>query len=631
MDGTAATAQGISASPNSGNLTPTASGDLLVGAILTGNPTSFTAGSGYTVEEAVPAKPNTKLIAEDQIQLAAGTASASALLGASDSWAAALAAFKAAGGTGGIASSITANAGTTPQSTTISTAFANALAVTVKDAGSNPVSGVNVTFAAPGSGASGVFSNSTATIIVATNALGVASAPFTANTTAGGPYTVTAAATGLTPVNFSLTNTAVPPSTMTANAGTTPQSAAISTAFANALAVTVKDAGSNPVSGVNVTFTTPGAGASGVFSNSTATITVATDASGVASTPFTANATAGGPYTVTAAATGLTPVNFSLTNLAPTIGGTTLVQHTSKDAGTTTSSSLAFNLNNTTGNWIAVVIRAGRSGQVFTVTDSRRNTYHQAVQFNVTVDGPNGDTLGIFYAENIAGGANTITVSDTISGTLRFAILEYSGVALANSMDGTAATAQGISASPNSGNLTTTASGDLLLGAILTGNPTSFTAGSGYTVEEAVPAKPNTKLIAEDQIQLAAGTASASALLGASDSWAAALAAFKSVSLNVAVSPRRAAVTMSALQTVQFTATVFNDPSNSGVVWSVDNNNGGTATSGTISTAGPSTTPPLPPRPPPPSRQQDESARRAAPLAPGHHVSRECHAPHSGP
>ncbi|PYX12028.1 MAG: hypothetical protein DMG84_22630, partial [Acidobacteria bacterium] len=274
------------------------------------------------------------------------------------------------------------------------------------------------------------------------------------------------------------------------------------------------------------------------------------------------------------------------TNLAPTIGGTTLVQHTSKDAGTTTSSSLAFNLNNTTGNWIAVVIRAGRSGQVFTVTDSRRNTYHQAVQFNVTVDGPNGDTLGIFYAENIAGGANTITVSDTISGTLRFAILEYSGVALANSMDGTAATAQGISASPNSGNLTTTASGDLLLGANLTGNPTSFTAGSGYSVEEAVPAKPNTKLIAEDQIQLAAGTASASALLGASDSWAAALAAFKSVSLNVAVSPRRAAVTMSALQTVQFTATVFNDPSNSGVVWSVDNNNGGTATSGTISTAG---------------------------------------------
>src|SRR5260370_37123697 len=84
----------------------------------------------------------------------------------------------------------------TMQSATINTAFANALAVTVKDAGNNPVSGVNVTFTAPGSGASGVFSNSTATIIVATNGSGVASAPFTANATAGGPYTVTAAAAG---------------------------------------------------------------------------------------------------------------------------------------------------------------------------------------------------------------------------------------------------------------------------------------------------------------------------------------------------------------------------------------------------------------------------------------------------
>ena len=53
---------------------------------------------------------------------------------------------------------------------------------------------------------------------------------------------------------------------MTANAGTTPQSATVSTAFANALAVTVLDAGSNPVAGVNVTFTAPGAGASGQFS-----------------------------------------------------------------------------------------------------------------------------------------------------------------------------------------------------------------------------------------------------------------------------------------------------------------------------------------------------------------------------
>src|SRR5437016_1025126 len=97
---------------------------------------------------------------------------------------------------------------------------------------------------------------------------------------------------------------------MTADAGTTPQSARVSTAFANALAVTVRDSGNNTLAGVNVTLTAAGSGASGVFSNSTATITVATNASGVASAPFTASGTVGGPYTVTAASTGLTTVKI---------------------------------------------------------------------------------------------------------------------------------------------------------------------------------------------------------------------------------------------------------------------------------------------------------------------------------
>jgi len=63
----------------------------------------------------------------------------------------------------------------------------------------------------------------------------------------------------------------------------------------------------------------------------------------------------------------------------PAVG---LVQHVSKDAGITTSSTLAFPTGNTAGNWLAVVIRAGKSGQVFTATDTRGNTYRRAVQFN---------------------------------------------------------------------------------------------------------------------------------------------------------------------------------------------------------------------------------------------------------
>jgi len=223
-------------------------------------------------------------------------------------------------------------------------------------------------------------------------------------------------------------------------------------------------------------------------------------------------------------------IPFGARAQAPAIA---LVQHTSKDAGTTTSASLAFNSANTAGNWIGICVRAGRSGEIFTVTDSRGNAYHRAVQFNITVDTPNGDTLGIFYAENISGGANTITVSDSNSGTMRFAIVEYSGVATANSLD-VIAMAQGNGVSPNSGSVMT-ASGDLLLGAIASANPANFTAGSGFSGLENVPGEPNTKLFAEQQIVATTGAESAHASLASSDFWGAALAGFKGSGAAAAV------------------------------------------------------------------------------------------------
>src|SRR2546423_13922699 len=99
------------------------------------------------------------------------------------------------------------------------------------------------------------------------------------------------------------------------------------------------------------------------------------------------------------------------TGIAHGQSGIALVQHTGRDAGTTTSSSLAFAANNTAGNWIGVAIRAGNSNQVFTVGDSRGNTYRKAVQLSVTVD---GETIAIYYAENIAAGVNTVSITNSI-------------------------------------------------------------------------------------------------------------------------------------------------------------------------------------------------------------------------
>src|SRR4029077_6639119 len=195
-----------------------------------------------------------------------------------------------------VAPSIAATAGT-PQSAIIGATFGTPLQATVKDASNNPEVGVTVTFTAPSSGASGTFVGGVNT--ATTNGSGIAALTFTANTLAGN-YSVTASAPGVTtPAIFNLTNLPGSAANIAAAAGTS-QGATIKTAFATALAAKVTDASNNPVSGVPGTFLAPGSGPSGTFSNGTATITVTTTSTGVATAAFTANSVAGGPYTVTA-------------------------------------------------------------------------------------------------------------------------------------------------------------------------------------------------------------------------------------------------------------------------------------------------------------------------------------------
>src|SRR5580704_586476 len=103
--------------------------------------------------------------------------------------------------------------GVAPQSTTVGTAFSGPLLLTVFDSTRNPLSGIPITYSAPGgSGPSGTFSNGTGTITVMSNAFGVVSVELTANSIPG-TYSVTAGtltATGILSANFSLTNVGLP-------------------------------------------------------------------------------------------------------------------------------------------------------------------------------------------------------------------------------------------------------------------------------------------------------------------------------------------------------------------------------------------------------------------------------------
>ncbi len=234
----------------------------------------------------------------------------------------------------------------TPQTTILQSAFASGLQVALSNSDGCPVTsaaaGIPVTFSAPPSGASGVFSTSGSnTVIVGADASGSVAAPaFTANSTAGS-YSLTARSQ-YGSVSFSLTNTAAGVPARIVAIPPKSRSASVTARYPEPLQVTVLDANGNPVAGTTVTFTlgTGGASACGTSSSASASFagggaqaTATTGANGVASSPLlTANSTAGSLTATASVSSGgggggnesagkgggptVTPAGFTLSNLA---------------------------------------------------------------------------------------------------------------------------------------------------------------------------------------------------------------------------------------------------------------------------------------------------------------------------
>jgi hypothetical protein len=413
--------------------------------------------------------------------------------------------------------SITATAGS-PQSATVNTAFAMALQATVKNATNNPVSGVTVTFTAPGSGASGTFGGSTA---VTTNSSGVATAPaLTANSVAGS-YTVTASVSSVsTPASFSLTNNAGLPASIIATAGT-PQSAKVNTAFGIALQATVKDAGNNPVNGVTVTFAAPGSGASGTFGGATA---VTTNGSGVATAPALTANSAAGSYTVTASVSGVaTPASFNLTNNAAVSNGIKLIQqNVNGNESGTANMSVSFTSNNTAGNFLIVTGSAARPASTLSVSDTLGNSYSTA--FGPVTDTTQNVTIYVWYVPICKGGANTVTITPSGTAALEIHVSEWSGLASTSPVDQTAS-ATGTGTSVSSGVKTTTINGELVFGYSWVFS--SASAGTGFTPISLVNGD-----LDEYQIQPTAGSI-ATTFTQTSGTWFAAMVTFKPVGWTI--------------------------------------------------------------------------------------------------
>ena len=200
----------------------------------------------------------------------------------------------------------------TANPTSVAVGDQSTITVTAKDAGGNPVSGVTVTLQASGGG------NTLTQPSAQTDANGQTTGSF--SSTSLGSHTITATVDGtpVSPSHATVTVTAGAPASIAVNAGDN-QSAAAGTAVSTDPSVIVKDAGGNPVAGVQVTFavasgdgsvtgatpTTNGSGIATVGSwtlgptagNNNNTLTATAAGSGISGNPvtFTASATAGAP------------------------------------------------------------------------------------------------------------------------------------------------------------------------------------------------------------------------------------------------------------------------------------------------------------------------------------------------
>jgi hypothetical protein len=205
------------------------------------------------------------------------------------------------------------------------------------------------------------------------------------------------------------------------------------------------------------------------------------------------------------------------------------------------SVAVSYPLAQTAGNLNIVAVGWNdKTSTVNSVKDSRGNSYVLAI-------GPTtgtGLTQSIYYARNIAGGSNTVTVMlNRAAAFVDVRILEYSGLDTSSPLDATAGAA-GRGTSPSSGSATTTAANELIFGAGMT--DARFTGtGSGFTSR--IITTPDGD-IAEDKFVSSVGNYSVAAT-APSSKWVMQMATFR-IASGVALGVAPSIVTQPSNQTV---------------------------------------------------------------------------------
>ena len=210
-------------------------------------------------------------------------------------------------------------------------------------------------------------------------------------------------------------------------------------------------------------------------------------------------------------------------------------QSTPDGCGSCSATTISFTANNTAGNLIVVALDYDDAVGLTSVTDTKGNVY---VRAGTEVHQGVGHWFAdVYYAKNIASGANSVTVK--LSGAASFMevyIHEYSGLDTALPLDATAS-AIGNSGSDDSGPATTNFANELVFGF----GTSSLTAGPGFTARSAGLSDQS---ITEDRIVSAIGTYDATASFNGSN-WSMLMATFRASNTPVSLMSNTGAVTNS--------------------------------------------------------------------------------------
>jgi hypothetical protein len=194
------------------------------------------------------------------------------------------------------------------------------------------------------------------------------------------------------------------------------------------------------------------------------------------------------------------------------------------------------------GDLIVVAVSWDTSGGAQpSVSDSQGNTYSLATTSNnaATYQG-----LAVYYATNIKGGADTVTVAlNPSAGSRRLDIQEYSGIASTNPID-IASQNTGLNGSTGTDGVTstsaiTTVSGDLIFGVATqdSGSTGAISAGTGFTQRVALNNGADNPMLTEDIVQRAAGSVAATFTFSAPGSYQAQMVAFRAAGSTGSPSP----------------------------------------------------------------------------------------------